>query len=209
MHHWAYRAAINRPAGATVSNRRGSNNENNINISPCFLNGDGTVSVRVVHLPDSGLLVLVDCSVSGRLLRPPVSLRQRRRSGPAAPLLQGDKHYTVPLQMRTPHRTFPFNTQSRECLATLTRALDTLLVYMACVLFFLFLFFLAVSQLSSARVMMDNEATHFRNAWAETHLKKKNQTYLTVAVVYIIFQCWKILIQVLNESLTVVYRLLR
>lgn len=41
----------------------------------------------VLYSPDSGLLVLVDCSVSGRLLHPPVSLRQQRRSDPAAPLL--------------------------------------------------------------------------------------------------------------------------
>lgn len=40
---------------------------------------------------DSGLLVLVDCSVSGRLLHPPVSLQQQRRSGPAAPLLRCDR----------------------------------------------------------------------------------------------------------------------
>lgn len=91
--------------------------------------------LRVVYSPDSGLLVLVDCSVSGHLLHPPVSLRQQRRSGPAAPLLQGDKHYTVSLQMRTLHITFRFNTQSRECLATLMR-LDTLLLYMVCPLYF-------------------------------------------------------------------------
>lgn len=40
---------------------------------------------------DSGLLVLVDCFVSGRLLHPPVSLQQQRRSGPAAPLLHCDR----------------------------------------------------------------------------------------------------------------------
>lgn len=43
------------------------------------------------HAADSGLLVLVGCSVSGRLLHPPVSLQQQRRSGPAAPLLHCDR----------------------------------------------------------------------------------------------------------------------
>lgn len=42
---------------------------------------------NTVHSPDSRLLVLVDCSVSERLLHPPVSLQQQRRSDPAAPLL--------------------------------------------------------------------------------------------------------------------------
>lgn len=43
------------------------------------------------YAADSGLLVLVDCSVSERLLHPPVSLQQQRRSDPAAPLLRCDR----------------------------------------------------------------------------------------------------------------------
>lgn len=45
------------------------------------------IRLGVIYSPDSGLLVLVGCSVSGHLLHPPVSLQQQRRSGPAAPLL--------------------------------------------------------------------------------------------------------------------------
>lgn len=89
---WAYLPAINRSAGAlSLTGRevimtilmftpRSTMNEVNrvYSIKHCYY---------TIYSPDSGLLVLVDCSVSGRLLHPPVSLQQQRRSGPAAPLL--------------------------------------------------------------------------------------------------------------------------
>lgn len=83
--HWAYPAAKNRSAGALSPTERASNNENNINV-PSPISHEWREQ-KPPFSPDSGLLVLVNCSVSGHLLHPPVSLQQRRTSGPAAPLL--------------------------------------------------------------------------------------------------------------------------